>query len=124
MDIKIKIIRSIDYLTVTDDGIVEFEESKNRLHEIAGVKSPPADFDILLDFRRTQWVLSTEEIFSLSSVLIDDPDSHRDKIALLVLPGVNFEKAHFTELCSTRKQIDVKVFTNYEDAIHWFYNDF
>ena len=123
MDIKIKIIRSIDYLSVTDDGSVEFEESKKRLHEIAGVKHPPADFDILLDFRRTQWVLSTEEIFSLASVLINDPDSHRDKIALLVLPGVNFNKADFKELCSGSKGVDVQTFTNYEDAIHWFYNE-
>ena len=123
MDIKIKIIRSIDYLSVTDDGSVEFEESKNRLLEIAGVKSPPADFDILLDFRRTQWVLSTAEIFSLANVLINDPDSHRDKIALLAFPGVNFEKAYFMELCSKSKGVDVQTFTNYEDAIHWFYND-
>lgn len=123
MDIKIKIIRSIDYLSVTDDGSVEFEESKKRLHEIAGVKRPPADFDILLDFRRTQWVLSTEEIFSLANVLINDPESHRDKIALLVLPGVNFSKADFEELCSGTKGVEVHTFTNYEDAIHWFYDD-
>ena len=123
MDIKIKIIRSIDYLSVTDDGRVEFEESKKRLHELAGVKRPPADFDILLDFRRTQWVLSTEEIFSLANVLISDPDSHRDKIALLALPGVNFNKAEFMELCSRSQRVDVQTFTNYEDAIHWFYNE-
>jgi hypothetical protein len=123
MDIKIKIIRSIDYLSVADDGSVEFEESKKRLHEIAGVKRPPADFDILLDFRRTQWVLSTEDIFSLAYVLINDPDSHRDKIALLVLPGVNFNLATFKELCSRSTGIDVQTFTNYEDAIHWFYDD-
>jgi hypothetical protein len=123
MDIKIKIIRSIDYLSVADDGNVEFEESRKRLRKIAGVKRPPADFDILLDFRRTQWVLSTEDIFSLANVLINDPDSHRDKIALLVLPGVNFNKAYFMELCSRSKGIDVQTFTNYEDAIHWFYND-
>ena len=123
MDVKIKIIRSIDYLSVADDGSVEFEESKNKLHEIAGVKRPPADYDILLDFRRTQWVLSTEDIFSLAYVLISDMYSHRDKIALLVLPGVNFNKAYFIELCSRSKGIDVQTFTNYEDAIHWFYND-
>lgn len=123
MDIKIKIIRSVDYISVADDGSIDFEESKKRLHEIAGVKHPPADFDILLDFRRTQWVLSTEDIFSLAYVLINDQDSHRDKIALLVLPGVNFNRATFTELSSKSKGIDVQTFTNYEDAIHWFYKD-
>ena len=123
MTIKIKIIRSVDYLSVTDDGVVEFEESKKKLLEIAGVKRPPADYDILMDFRRTQWVLSTEEIYSLTYVLIKDQDSYRDKIALLVLPGVNFDKAYFQELCSRNKGVAVHTFTNYEDAIQWFYND-
>ena len=123
MDIKIKIIRSIDYLTVRDEGGVDFLDSKKRLLEIAGIKRSPVDFDILLDFRRTQWILSTEEIFSLANVLINDPDSHRDKIALLVLPGVNFNKAEFKELCLSSNGVDVQTFTNYEDAIHWFYNE-
>ena len=123
MATKIKIIRSVDYLSVTDDGAVEFEESKKKLIEIAGVKRPPADYDILLDFRRTQWVLSTEEIYSLTYVIINDQDSFRNKIALLVLPGVNFDKAYFQELCSRNKGVAVHSFTNYEDAIQWFYND-
>ena len=123
MATKIKIIRSVDYLSVTDDGVVEFEESKKKLLEIAGTKRPPADYEILLDFRRTQWILSTEEIYSLANVLINDQDSYRDKIALLLLPGVNFDKAYFQELCSRNKGIAVHTFTNYEDAIQWFYND-
>jgi hypothetical protein len=123
MTIKIKIIRSVDYLSVADDGTIEFEESKKRLLEIAGAKRPPADYDILLDFRRTQWILSTKEIYSLAYVLINDQDSYRDKIALLLLPGVNFDKAYFQELCSRNKGIAVHTFTNYEDAIQWFYND-
>lgn len=123
MATKIKIIRSVDYLSVTDDGTIEFEESKKRLHEMAEPKRPPADYEILLDFRRTQWVLSTEEIFSLVQALINAPDSFRDKIALLVLPGVNFDRTCFEELCADTKGIDVRTFSNYEDAIQWFYKD-
>jgi hypothetical protein len=123
MATKIKIIRSVDYLSVTDDGAVEFEESKKKLFEIEGAKRPPADYEILLDFRHTQWILSTEEIYSLVHVLINDQDSYRDKIALLLLPGANFDKAYFQELCSRNKGIAVHTFTNYEDAIQWFYND-
>ena len=122
MATKIKIIRSVDYLSISDDGIIEFEESKKTLSEIVEPKRPPADYEILLDFRRTQWVLSTEEIYSLVKVLIEKPDSFRDKIALLLLPGVNFDKATFQELCSDYKGITVQSFTNYEDAIQWFYN--
>jgi len=123
MATKIKIIRSVDYLSISDQGEVIFEESKARLLEIAETKLPAADYEILLDFRRTQWILSTEEIYSLVQVLLEDPDSFRDKIALLVLPGVNFDRDHFNDLCSRNERILVQTFTNFEDAIHWFYND-
>ncbi len=123
MATKIKIIRSIDYLSVTDDSTVNFEESKRKLSEMAEPKRPPADYEILLDFRRTQWILSTDEIFSLVEALIHMQDSFRDKIALLLLPGVNFDKVRFTELTSESKGVEVRTFTNYEDAIQWFYND-
>ena len=122
MATKIKIIRSVDYLSVRDDGTIEFDESKTKLSEIVEPKRPPADYEVLLDFRRTQWVLSTYEIYSLVQVLVEKPDSFRDKIALLLLPGVNFDKAYFQELCSKNEKVIVQTFTNYEDAIQWFYN--
>ena len=122
MAIKIKIIRSVDYLSLSDDGTIEFEESKKKLSEMAEPKRPPADYELLLDFRRTQWVLSTEEIYSFVKALINVPDSFRDNIALLLLPGVNFDNTYFHELCSENKGIDVQTFTNYENAIQWFYN--
>jgi len=122
MAIKIKIIRSVDYLSVSDDGAIEFEESKKKLEALAEPKRPPADYEILLDFRRTQWILSTDEIYTFVQTLIHAPDSFRDKLALLALPGVNFDRTYFQELMSENKGIDVQTFTNYEDAIQWFYN--
>ena len=112
----------MDYLKISDDGTIQFEDSERTLSDLVEPKRPPADYEILLDFRRTQWVLSTEEICSLVRVLIEKPDSYRDKIALLLLPGVNFDRAYFKELCSENRGITVQTFTNYEDAIQWFYN--
>jgi hypothetical protein len=120
---KIKIIRSVDYLSVRDDGSIDFKESKDLLKKLAEPKRPPADYEILLDFRRTQWILSTEEIFDLIQTLFTIPDSYREKIALLVLPGINFDTAFFTEMCEGYSDITIGTFTNYEDAIHWFYVD-
>jgi len=122
MATKIKIIRSVDYLSISDDGVIEFEKSKKNLAALAEPKRPPADYEMLMDFRRTQWILTTDEIYALVKSLIDAPDSFRDKIALLLLPGVNFDKVYFQELCSENKGIDIRTFTNYEDAIQWFYN--
>ncbi len=121
MAIKIKIIRSVDYLDVTDDGAINFGESKKQLAEIASSENTSPDYDILLDFRRTQWILSTDEIFFLVEVFLDDPETFQDKVGLLLLPGVNFDSEHFKELCSQRKGTAFRTFTNYEDAIQWFY---
>lgn len=118
----LKIIRSVDYLDISDDGGINFEASRKNLSEISGRGSTPANYEVLLDFRRTQWVLSTEEIYYLVEVLINNPETYRDKIALLVLPGVNFDSGYFQELCSSNQAVFVRTFTNYEDAIQWFYS--
>jgi len=121
MATKIKIIRSVDYLSISNEGTIEFEESKKNLAALAEPKRPPADYELLLDFRRTQWILSTDEIYSLVQELISAPDSFRDKIALLLLPGVNFDRSYFQELCADNRGVEIRTFTNYEDAVDWFY---
>ena len=121
MATKIKIIRSVDYLSISNEGTIEFEESKKNLAALAEPKRPPADYELLLDFRRTQWILSTDEIYSLVEELINAADSFRDKIALLLLPGVNFDRSYFQELCTDTKGVEIRTFTNYEDAVDWFY---
>jgi hypothetical protein len=121
MALKIKIIRSVDYLDVNEDNSIDFKESIRKLVELAEPKRPPVDYELLLDFRRTQWILSTEEIFMLIDPVIGCPDSARDKIALLLLPGVNFNRELFNGLCEKTKGSEVRTFTNYEDAIQWLY---
>lgn len=121
MAILLKIIRSVDYLDVSDDGNINFEESRKKLREMASPDHTPVGYEILMDFRRTQWILSTEEIYYLVNVFLDEPGLFRDKIALLLLPGVNFDSEYFKELCANDKVKTIRTFTNYEDAIQWFY---
>lgn len=123
MAVKIKIIRSIDYLSVSDNDTVDFEESSSNLVELAKPNQPPANYDLLLDFRRTQWILSTAEIFHLIQAILEDREIFGERIALLVLPGVNFDKDEFYELCGKDQKRRIGTFTNYEDAVHWFYNE-
>jgi hypothetical protein len=121
MATKIKIIRSVDYLDISDNGTINFAESKKNLARIAREEDETADFDILMDFRRTQWILSTDEIYYLVEAFLEDPETYQDRVALLLLPGVNFDSEHFKELCSRNKRMAIRTFTNYEDAIQWFY---
>ena len=122
MAARIKIIRSIDYLDISDSGQIDFPESRKNLKKIAREDSP-GDWDVLLDFRRTQWIISTDDIFNLVEVFLEGKGAFQDKIALLLLPGVNFDSAYFRELCARYEDNSIRTFTNYEDAIQWFYND-
>jgi hypothetical protein len=121
MAAKIMIIRSVDYLDISDSGTINFVESRKKLRKIVR-ENPVKDYDLLLDFRRTQWVVSADEIFDLVEVLLGDRDSFKDKVGLLILPGVNFNREHFNELCSEYQGIQLRTFTNYEDAIQWVYS--
>ena len=121
MAILVKIIRSVDYLDISDDGTINFEVSRKNLSDMSGPNHTAVGYEILLDFRRTQWILSTDEIYYLVKVFLDDPGTFRDKIALLLLPGVNFDSEYFKELCALDKVKTIRTFTNYEDAIQWFY---
>lgn len=120
MAAKIKIIRSVDYLDISDRGDINFPESRKKLLKLAR-KDSPGDWDVLLDFRRTQWIISTDDIFYLVEVFLEEKGAFQDKIALLLLPGVNFDSGQFKELCASYEEDTVRTFTNYEDAIQWFY---
>lgn len=122
MAVKLKIIRSIDYLDVSDRGSVNLSDSREMLQKII-LEESGSEYDILLDFRRTQWVLSTDEIFELVEVILQEPDAFRDRIALLLLPGVNFDSKYFKSLCEEKTETPIRTFTNFEDAIHWFYDN-
>lgn len=123
MTTKIKLIRSIEYLHTSPDGDVDFEKSKEILANLASAKRPPADYDILLDFRRAQWTLSTTDVYYLAAELANHDEAFRDKVAVLVLPGFNFDKSEFFELCSKNRGFNVESFTNYEDAVQWFFEN-
>jgi hypothetical protein len=122
MAVKVKIIRAKDFLQVSPDGELALEESKLLLAKVASAKRPPADYDVLIDLRRVQWRLSTTDIYFLAAGLDEHREVFEDKVALLVLPGANFNKAEFFELCAQNRGYRVEAFTNFEDAIHWLFN--
>lgn len=120
MTTKIKLIRSVEYLHTSPKGEINFQKSKKMLAELAMAKRPPADFDILLDFRRAQLNLSTADIYYLAAELANHNHTYRDKVAILVLPGLDFDNSEFFELCAQNRGFNVETFTNYEDAVQWF----
>ena len=119
MATKIKIINASDFMEVTPDGIINMATSKQLLVDIAKAEIPTADYELLVDFRNTQSDLSIVDVYTLAAELYHHGDTFRRKIALLVLPGVNFDLACFFETCSHNKGFLINAYTDYENAMRW-----
>jgi hypothetical protein len=119
MATKIKVITAKDFLEVTADGIINITTSRQLLVDIAKAENLPVDYELLVDFRDTKNRLSILDVYLLSGELVEHGDTFRRKVALLVLPGLNFDHASFFETCSRNKGFFINAFTDYEKAMRW-----
>ena len=119
MATKIKIITARDFIEVTPDGIINLTTSRQLLVDIAKAEHDPVDYELLIDFRDTQCHMSTVDLYQLAAELCQHGDTFRGKVGLLVLPGVNFDRAGFFERCSHSRGFSVHAFTDYEKAMRW-----
>ena len=119
MATKIKIIIANDFLEVTPEGVINLTTSRQLLADIAKADLEPVDYELLVDFRDTQGRLSILDIYQLAAELSRHGNAFRRKVALLVLPGVDFDRARFFETCSHNRGFLVDAFTDYEKAMRW-----
>lgn len=119
MATKIKIITARDFLEVTTDGMINITTSRQLLVDIARAEHLPVDYELLIDFRETQSNLSVADMYQLAAELCQYGDTFRRKVALLVAPGVNFDRASFFETASHNRGFLVNAFTDYEKTMRW-----
>jgi hypothetical protein len=119
MATKIKLIAAKDFLEVTPEGIINLATSRRLLVDIAKAEQHPVDYELLVDFRDTRCELSITNVYQLAAELCEHGDTFRGKVALLVLPGITFDRASFFETCSANRGFSVNAFTDYEKAMRW-----
>ena len=119
MATKIKIITVTEFLEVTPEGKMDITTSRQLLVDIAKDEHQPVDYDLLIDFRNTQWEMSTIDLYQLASQLIEHGNTFRKKVAILVLPGINFDPASFLATCSNNRGFQISAFNDYENALRW-----
>ena len=119
MALKIKVITGTDFIEVTPEGVINLTTSKQLLTAIAKAENAPVDYELLIDFRDTRGDLSVLDVYQLAAELILYGDTFRRKVALLVLPGINFDRASFFETCSHNRGFSVNAFMDYEKAMRW-----
>jgi anti-anti-sigma regulatory factor len=119
MATKIKVVTARDFVEITPEGTIDITTSQQLLVDIAKAERPPVDYDLLIDFRDTTWHMSTTDIYQLAAALTRHGDTFRRRVAILVLPGVNFDPASFLETCSHNRGFQVDAFTDFETAMRW-----
>ena len=119
MATKIKFIHAKEFLEVTPAGIINIATSRQLLVDIAKAEHPPVDHELFVDFRNTQSNLSISDLYQLAKEVCKHRDTFYSKAALLVSPGINFDRAAFFEACAHNRGFRVSAFTDYEEAMRW-----
>jgi hypothetical protein len=115
---SIRILHARDFICAKPDGVIDLEESEQVLREVVGASKSLEDFDILVDTRDASSTLSAGDLWYLAERLARYPKTFAGKTAILC-PNERFDHARFFALCAENKDIDMRAFTSYEDAMKW-----
>jgi hypothetical protein len=110
-----------DFFKAKPSGELDLEGSKKMLASIALITKPPADYEILLDFRETNYNKSFTrfEVFGFVKELVKNRSAFQNKIAILSRDGKQLDNSKFAELCATNRGLLVKTFLSFENAVEW-----
>ncbi len=115
---KVRIVNSRDFVSAKPDGVLNLEESEQLLREVVRASDPLEEFDILVDTRDADSVLSATDLWFLADRLLGHPRTFAGRTAILC-PNERFDHAAFFALCAENKGIDMEAFTSYEEAMVW-----
>jgi hypothetical protein len=120
MPTNIRIIHAHDFIKATPEGELDFATTKKLLMEIVSASAPLGEYDIVLDTRKAQSVLSVTDLWYLAAELgkLREPFSRPVKTAVLC-PLIRFDLAEFFALCAKNRGFNVKAFSSLEDSIEW-----
>jgi len=118
MSTNIRIIHAHDFVRATPEGMLDLKLSKKLLIELASATASLVDYDIILDTRKTQVVMSVPDLWYLASELSNFGKAFSRKTAVLC-PFERFDDAAFFALCAQNRGFLVHAFADFEHAIDW-----
>ena len=118
MPTDIRIIHAHDFIKATPEGQLDFERAKEALLEIASASSALADYEIILDTRKAQPIMSVFDLWYLALELQKLGKPFSRKTAVLC-PLERFDSAKFFTVCAQNRHLQIRAFTSFEDAIEW-----
>jgi len=118
MPVNIKVIHTNDFIKTTATGVLDFAASRQALLDIASQVEQPGEYEILVDTREAEIVLSVVDITELGNALAAHPSLRRSKIAILTSMS-DVKQANFLETVIVNRAVRAKAFTGFEEAITW-----
>lgn len=118
MPVNLKVINTKDFIKTTVTGILDFVASKQAIMDILSLIKQPGEYDVLLDTREAESLLSIMNLHELGKMLASHPILRRSRICILV-PINSIDKAGFFETVAVNRGVKIKTFTDFEQAIAW-----
>ncbi len=119
MKAEIKFVKTKDFIKTTASGQLSLDESKKVLAKLAALNSPDNLHDLLVDIRDTTSVLSLSDIYELVIEVGKQRHAFRKKIAIIIGPKHDIDKARFLEMCASNRGFAVNVFDDFEESVNW-----
>ncbi len=118
MSLNIQIIQAREFVRATPEGVLDFEQSKKLLIEIAAATTGLGNYAILLDIRRAISELSVTDLWYLTEQIAQLNEPYRRQTAVLATLE-QFENTRFLALAAQNRGFKIQAFTSFEDAIEW-----
>jgi len=122
MPAQIKVISASDFIRATPTGEFDLEASELLLAGIAEAGTALEDYDILVDTRAAQGVMSATDLWFLADKLVHYRSTFARKTAVLC-PLERFDRARFFAMCAENRGFNIQAFADYEQAMEWLLAD-
>ena len=121
MNTQIKVFPHQSLMVLTADGQLDIAASKATLKAVAESSSHSEHAEVLLDLRETNCSLSISDIYELAEYMASPQTGlqTREKIAVLVDGGIEFDHAKFLALCAVNRGVSIRAFDEYGAAGNW-----
>jgi hypothetical protein len=120
----IQLIRVNDFLRRDEHGVIDPEQSKKRMREIAKASAEHDNHRVLLDYRDADGrQVSVVDVWEFAASLWDMGFERKIRVAVVNAPKDDFDRGAFLETCALNRGFELRAFRDFEKAMYWLAAD-
>ena len=117
----IAVIRAHDFIKLTPEKTINYQESVKLYEELSAVQNIQEDYQVIIDTRLIHTIMSTVDLFNLAQGLLQHGLAIKRRTALICTQD-QYEGAKLFETLSQNQGFDLRSFVSYEHAIQWLFS--